>query len=60
MKAHRKIAAAILLGLGLTLEMAACKPGPAENVGEKIDQAVQDSKDAARDIKRDIQKNTRK
>jgi hypothetical protein len=45
-----------LLGLGLTTLLVSCKKGPAEKVGEKIDNAVQDTKDAARDVKDDLTK----
>lgn len=46
-----------MLGLSLAILAGSCKKGPAEKVGEKIDNAIQDSKDTARDIKDDVKKN---
>jgi len=45
-----------LLGIALAALTVACDKGPAQKAGEKIDNAVQDSKDAAHDIKRDVSK----
>jgi hypothetical protein len=56
MKKTRQFLILGLLGLGLTAMLASCKKGPAEKVGEKIDNAVQDTKDAARDVKDDLTK----
>ncbi|HXC49605.1 MAG TPA: hypothetical protein VN634_01855 [Candidatus Limnocylindrales bacterium] len=48
---------ALLFALTLGLGVTACErhhDGPAERVGEKIDDAAHDVKDAAHDAKRDI------
>jgi|GEM_PF-2877558 hypothetical protein len=43
-----------LVGLCLAGLTMACDKGPAQKAGEKIDNAVQDTKDAARDAGHDI------
>lgn len=40
MNAVRQLGLVLVLGLG-TLGLAACDDGPAENVGEKVDRAVE-------------------
>ena len=52
----KKILTLALLSFSLAVFVASCKKGPAEKVGEKIDNAVQDTKDAARDMKDDLKK----
>jgi hypothetical protein len=45
-----------LLGLCLVGLLSSCSQGPAEKVGQSIDHAVQDTKDAAKDAKNDVTK----
>ena len=49
-----KIILAGALVLGMALGSLACQKGPAERVGEKIDNGARNVKDAARDAKDDI------
>lgn len=56
MKKMTKILTVALLGLSLAGSVMSCKKGPVEKTGEKIDNAVQDTKDTARDIKDDVTK----
>ena len=51
-----KIIMAGALVLGMALSAMSCQKGPAERAGEKIDNGVQNVKDAARDAKDDITK----
>lgn len=41
----------IMLVLSLTMIMSGCEKGPAEKAGEKIDQAIEKTKDAVKDAK---------
>jgi len=56
MKKKSNILILSLLALILGAALASCNKGPVEKVGEKIDNAVQDTKDAARDVKDDLTK----
>ncbi len=40
--------------------LVSCQKGPAQKAGEKIDNAVQDTKDTARDIKNDVKEDLKK
>ena len=46
----------ITLGLCLAGLAASCDKGPAQKAGEKIDNAVQDTKDTVKDAARDVKK----
>jgi hypothetical protein len=50
---------AALFSLGLAVLMSGCEKGPVEKLGEKIDNGVQNTKDAARDVKDKITTPTR-
>jgi hypothetical protein len=52
MKISKVLMAAILCA-GLVSITASCKKDSGEKAGEKVDQAVQNTKDAAKDIKQD-------
>jgi len=45
-----------ILGLSLVGIVNAFKKGPAERVGEKIDNAVQETKNAARNLRDDLKR----
>jgi hypothetical protein len=51
-----KTVMAATLALSLMGFVSSCEKGPAEKVGEKIDNAVQDTKDAAKDVKDKVTK----
>lgn len=57
MKKTPKLLILSLLALSLAGLAMSCKKGPAEKAGEKVDNAVQDTKDAAHDLKNDVTKN---
>jgi hypothetical protein len=59
MEKTAKILLAALIGLGLISATASCKKDTAEKAGEKIDQAVQNTKDAAKDLKQDTKDTAR-
>ncbi|HTB34211.1 MAG TPA: hypothetical protein VK842_05075 [bacterium] len=46
-----------LVGVCLAGLTVACDKGPAQKAGEKIDDAVQDTKDSVRDAGHDIKRN---
>ena len=48
MKNLSKVLMVAMLGVGLAMVVCSCEKGPAEKVGEKIDNGVQDLKDAVR------------
>jgi hypothetical protein len=56
MRKSVKIIMAGALVLGMALTAMSCQKGPAERAGEKIDNGVQNVKDAARDAKDDVTK----
>lgn len=45
-----------LVALALTLSLASCEKGPAQKVGEKIDNAVDDGKEKVQDLKDDVKR----
>jgi hypothetical protein len=45
-----------LVGVCLAVLTVACDKGPAQKAGEKIDNAVQDTKDAVRDTAHDVKR----
>jgi len=49
-----RILTALVLGLGLASFVSSCEKGPAEKAGEKIDNAVKDTKDAVKETAQDI------
>ncbi len=49
-----------LLCVCLAGMLLSCQKGPAQKAGEKIDNAIQDTKDTARDIKNDVKEDLKK
>lgn len=56
MKITVKMMFAVLLGLGLVGLVSSCEKTPAEKVAQKVDKAVQDTRDAVHDAKDDLSK----
>jgi hypothetical protein len=45
-----------MMGLGMGAILMSCQKGPAQKAGEKIDNTVQDTKDAVHDAGHDIKR----
>ena len=56
MKEKAKVLLTALLAVALCAIVISCQKGPAEKAGEKIDNAVQDTKDAVHDAGHDIKR----
>jgi hypothetical protein len=56
MKKSAKLLLLCLFAFNLAVLASSCEKGPAEKLGEKIDNGVQNTKDAARDLKDDVTK----
>lgn len=56
MKRLQKFLLLALFSVSVATLLSSCEKGPAEKLGEKIDNGVQNTKDAARDAADDLKK----